>query len=186
MDDERIVDLYWLRREEAIDATAEKYGAFCYTIANNILYNHQDAEECVNDTYLQAWNAMPPHRPNCLRTFLGKLTRNLSFNRYKFNTAKKRGGGEMALVLEELQGCVSGSEDVLLELERKACVEAINAFLQTLPQRSRSIFLCRYWYTDSVDSIARRFHMSPGAVSMTLNRLRSKLRRYLTERGFSL
>lgn len=186
MDDDRIVGLFWQRSEDAIPATAEKYGAFCYCIAKNILYSHEDAEECVNDTYLQAWNAIPPHRPGCLRTFLGKLTRNLSFNRYKHNTALKRGGGELPLVLEELSGCVSGTDDPQQALDRKACVEAINDFLRDLPQRSRSIFLCRYWYTDSIESIARRFGMNQGAVAMTLSRLRGKLRRHLAERGYTL
>lgn len=144
MDDDRIVDLYWSRSEDAIPATAEKYGTFCYCIAKNILYSHEDAEECVSDAYLQAWNAMPPHRPNCLRTFLGKLTRNLSFNRYKHNTVLKRGGGNLPLVLDELSGCVSGSGDPQQALDRKVCVEAIDDFLGALPQRSRSIFLCRH------------------------------------------
>ncbi len=186
MEDGYIVSLYWERSEEAIPQTAEKYGLFCYTIAKNILTFHEDAEECVNDTYLQAWNAMPPHKPQCLRTFLGKLTRNISFNRYKHNTAAKRGGGQMDLVLHELGDCVSGSDDVQSELERKLCVEAINDFLKNIPQQQRSIFLCRYWYTDSISDIARRFQMTTGAVAMTLSRLRQKLRRHLAKQGVLL
>ena len=186
MEDAYIVNLYWSRNEDAIPKTAEKYGPFCYTIAKNILTFHEDAEECVNDTYLQAWNAMPPHSPGCLRTFLGKLTRNISFNRYKHNTAAKRGGGQIDLVLEELAGCVSGSDDVQSQLERKACIEAINAFLKALPPQQRSIFLSRYWYTDSVADIARRFQMTTGAVAMTLSRLRKKLRRHLEQEGILL
>lgn len=186
MEDAYIVNLYWARNEEAIPKTAEKYGNFCYTIAKNILLYHEDAEECVNDTYLQAWNSMPPHSPSCLRTFLGKLTRNISFNRYKHNTAAKRGGRQLNLVLEELAGCVSGNEDVQSALDRKICVDAINAFLKDLPQQQRSIFLCRYWYTDSIADIAKRFDMTVGAVAMLLSRLRRKLRRHLEKEGIML
>ena len=112
MDDAKIVQLYWDRNEQAIPATADKYGRYCTSIANNILGNNEDAEECVNDTYLNAWNSMPPHRPSILSTFLGKIVRNLSFNRYKHNTADKRGGGELPVVLEELSDLVSGKDDV--------------------------------------------------------------------------
>ena len=106
MDDEKIVQLYWNRDEQAIPATAQKYGNYCTSIAKNIIGNLEDAEECVNDTYLNAWNSMPPHRPGVLSTFLGKIVRNLSFNRYKYNTADKRGGGELPLVLDELSDLV--------------------------------------------------------------------------------
>ena len=112
MDDAHIVQLYWDRNEQAIHATSDKYGNYCTSIAKNILGNQEDAEECVNDTYLNAWNAMPPHRPSILSTFLGKITRNLSFNRYKHNTADKRGSGELPVVLEELSDLVSGNYDV--------------------------------------------------------------------------
>ena len=186
MEDAYIVNLYWARNEDAIPKTAEKYGWFCYTIAKNILTFHEEAEECVNDTYLQAWNAIPPHSPGCLRTFLGKLTRNISFNRYKHNTAAKRGGGQMDLVLSELGDCVSGNDDVQSQVERKLCVEAINTFLRSLPQQKRSIFLCRYWYADSIADIARRFDLSTGAVAMTLSRLRRNLRRHLEKLGVLL
>ena len=156
MDDAQIVQLYWDRNEQAIHATSDKYGNYCTSIAKNILGNQEDAEECVNDTYLNAWNAMPPHRPSILSTFLGKITRNLSFNRYKHNTADKRGGGEMP------------------------------AFLDRLSPKKRSIFISRYWYTDSISEIAVRHNMNDGAVSMTLNRIRLKLHNYLLERGFEL
>ena len=110
MDDAKIVQLYFDRDEQAIPATADKYGNYCTSIAKNILGNHEDAEECVNDTYLNTWNAIPPHRPKMLSTFLGKIVRNLAFNRYKHNTADKRGGGEITSVLDELANCVSGNE----------------------------------------------------------------------------
>jgi len=186
MDDAKIVQLYWDRDEQAIPATSDKYGDYCTSIANNILGNREDAEECVNDTYMNAWNSMPPHRPSILSTFLGKLVRNLSFNRYKHNTADKRGGGELPVVLDELSDMVSGKDDVEQEIEHKELVKSIDAFLDTLSPEKRSIFISRYWYTDSVSEIAKRHEMNEGAVSMTLSRLRLKLHNYLLERGFEL
>lgn len=186
MEDEAIVQLYWDRNEQAIPATAEKYGSYCTTIARNILGSREDAEECVNDTYLHAWNAMPPHRPQVLSTFLGKITRNLSFNRHRHNTAEKRGGGAVPAVLEELSELVSGQDDVEQVLDRKELIEAIDAFLAALPQVKRSIFVRRYWYTDSIPEIAFRHGMKEGTVSMTLSRLRRKLHDHLSERGFEL
>lgn len=184
MEDSKIVQLYWDRDEQAIPATSEKYGDYCASIARNILGNEEDAEECVNDTYLNAWNSMPLHRPRVLSTFLGKITRNLSLNRYKHNTAGKRGGGELPAVLDELTELVSGRADVEQEFDCKELITAIDTFLDTLSPKKRSIFICRYWYTDSVSDIAARHGMKEGSVSMTLNRLRMKLHRYLWERGF--
>ena len=186
MDDTKIVQLYWDRNEQAIPATADKYGRYCASIAQNILGNKEDAEECVNDTYMSAWNSMPPHRPGILSTFLGKITRNLSFNRYKYNTANKRGGEEAALVLDEIAELVSGTDSVEQEVLRKELVKAIDAFLDGLPDNKRRIFVCRYWYFDSVSNIASRFRMTENNVSVTLNRLRLKLHNYLLERGFEL
>lgn len=184
MDDAKIVQLYFDRDEQAIPATADKYGNYCTSIAKNILGNYEDAEECVNDTYLNTWNAIPPHRPKMLSTFLGKIVRNLAFNRYKLNTADKRGGGEIIAVLDELAGCVSGNDDVEQAYDYKELVAAINDFLGTLPAEKRNIFVCRYWYTDSISDIAARYNMTYSAVSMTLNRLRIKLHNYLIERGY--
>ena len=184
MDDEKIVQLYLDRDEQAIPTTADKYGNYCISIANNILGNHEDAEECVNDTYLNTWNSIPPHRPKMLSTYLGKIVRNLAFNRYKYNTADKRGGSQMPVILDELAGCVSGNDDVAQTYEFHELVAAINHFLSTLPPEKRNIFVCRYWYADSVSHIATRFGMTSASVSMTLNRLRAKLRAYLTERGY--
>lgn len=164
MDDAKIVQLYWDRNEQAISATADKYGNYCAAIAKNILGNSQDTEECVNDTYLNAWNSMPPHRPNILATFLGKITRNLALNKYKHNTA----------------------DNVEQEINRKELILAINHFLKKLPSDKRNIFVCRYWYFDSISDIAAHFDMTENNVSVTLNRLRLKLRNYLLERGFEL
>ena len=186
MEDAQIVQLYWDRNEEAIPVTAQKYGSYCTAIAQNILGSYEDAEECVNDTYLNAWNTMPPHKPSILATFLGKITRNLSFNRYKHNTAQKRGGGELPAVLDELSSCVSGKDDIEQGIIQKELVLAINDFLSILPSEKRKLFVCRYWYADSIASIADRFGMTQGAVAMTLNRLRRKLYNYLSDRGFVL
>ena len=186
MDDAKIVQLYWDRNEQAIPVTADKYGSYCSSIAKNILGNKEDAEECVNDTYMSAWNSMPPHRPSILSAFLGKIVRNLSFNRYKYNTAGKRGGGELPMVLEELSDLVSGKDDFEQAFDQKELTKPIDTFLDSLSPEKRSIFISRYWYTDSVSEIAVRYGMKEGAVSMTLNRLRLKLHNYLLERGFEL
>ena len=186
MDDIRIVQLYWDRDQKAITETAAKYGNYCMFIAKNILGNKEDAEECVNDTYMKAWNAMPPHRPDMLSTFLGKITRNVSFNRYKHNHADKRVGGELSAVLDELSECVSGKNNIEQEIEYKELVKSIDSFLDTLSLEKRSIFICRYWYTDSVAEIARQFDMRENTVSMILSRIRTKLQKYLIERGYEL
>ena len=175
MDDAKIVQLYWDRNEQAILATADKYGNYCASIAKNILGNHEDAEECVNNTYLSAWNSMPPHRPSILSTFLGKIVRNLSIKRYKHNTADKRGGGQATVVLDEIAEFVSDADSVEQEIDRKELVTAIDSFLDRLPADKRSIFICRYWYFDSISDIANRFRMTENNVSVTLNRLRLKL-----------
>ena len=186
MDDSKIVQLYWDRDEQAIPATSDKYGTYCISIAQNILGNQEDAEECVNDTYMSAWNSMPPHKPKILSVFLGKITRNLSLNRYKQNTAGKRGGREVPVVLDEIAELVSDTGSVEQEVDRKELVKAIDAFLDRLPTDKRSIFICRYWYFDSVSKIAARFGMTENHVSVTLNRLRVKLHNDLLERGFDL
>lgn len=186
MEDNAIVKLYWARDEAAIAATDEKYGDYCGAIARNILDDTQAAEECVNDTYWHAWNAMPPQRPSKLAAFLGRITRNLCFDRYRREGAAKRGGGEIAAILDELADCVSGSDSVEQEWERRELAQAMNAFLRSLPQAKRKMFVCRYWYGDSVTEIAAKFGMKPSAVSSALGRMRAKLREYLEERGFAL
>ena len=186
MQDYEIIALYWARDQRAIPETSERYGGYCAAIARNILYDAEDTEECVNDTWLSAWNAMPPHRPSILSTFLGRLTRNLAINRWQKRAAGKRGGGETALILDELENCVSGAEDTEDAVIRQELLAAVNEFLRHLPERKRQIFLCRYWYSDSVADIAARFGMKENAVSKTLSRVRKDLRSDLTKRGYSL
>lgn len=186
MNDSDIIRLYWDRNDRAIQETSEKYGHYCKAIAKNILGNEQDAEECVNDTYLNAWNAMPTHWPERLAAFLGKITRNQSFNKYKFNRAQKRGCGEIVFVLDELADCVSGIDNVEQEIDRRELIKAVNSFVADLSEVKRNIFVRRYWYADPVSDIARGCGMRAGNVSKMLERMRRQLKIYLTEMGFEL
>ena len=186
MDDAKIVQLYWDRDPSAVDQTAMKYGNYCHAIAKNILGNYDDADECVNDTYMAAWRSMPPHRPSVLSTFLGKITRNLSFNRYKQIRAEKRGGGELPVVLDELAECVSGEDNLEQTMEYNELVETINLFLASLSSEQRIMFVRRYWYTDSIAEIAKQFGMRENTVTKNLQRSRARLRQYLWERGYEI
>lgn len=186
MEDERIVQLYWDRDEAAIDESSKKYGAYCASIARNILADLSDAEECVNDTWLRAWNAMPPHRPSILSVFLGKITRNLSFDRYRAAHREKRGGAHVDAALEELGECVSGRDDPERRREERELIEELDRFLRALPEEQRYMFILRYWYADSIGEIAQRLGMSENRVSVTLHRVRLRLRARLMERGFDV
>lgn len=186
MDDNEIIQLYFDRDEGAIVETSGKYGCYCSSIARNILKSREDAGECVNDTYLRAWNVIPPNRPVMFRAFLGKLTRDTSFNQYKKMNADKRGNRQIAVILDELAECVSGGTEPYQELDKSELMKAINAFLESLPQKKRVMFVCRYWYSDSVTDITKRCGMSENSVSVNLNCLRKRLRNYLLERGFEL
>ena len=156
MNDDQIIQLYFDRSEQAIKETDAKYGGYCYSIAYNILNNPEDAEESVSDTYLSAWNAMPPRRPPALAAFLGKITRNLSIDRWRKYRAFKRGEGQIELALEELRECVSGTESAEEAAIRKEILASLNRFLGTLKETERSVFLCRYWYLDSTEEIAEK------------------------------
>ena len=186
MEDSKIIQLYWDRDESAIPATSEKYGAYCTAIARNILKNEEDTEECINDTYLNAWNSMPPQKPNVLAAFLGRITRNVSINRYKLLHTQKRGGGEVPLVLSELGDIVSGKESVEQELVRKELLVEINGFLAELPKEKRQMFVRRYWYAESIGEIAGRFGISEGNATMTLKRVRMQLKKMLLKKGYQL
>lgn len=184
MEDSAIVQLYFDRSESAIQETDRKYGAYCYTIAHNILANKEDAEESVSDTYLAAWKAIPPRRPSILSTFLGKITRRLSIDRWRIRTAYKRGGGEMPLALEELADCVSGGENPEQTVLRRQMALEFNRFLQSLPETERSVFLCRYWYLDSIPTIAAHFGFTESKVNSMLHRTRKKVRTMLEKGGW--
>ncbi len=176
MEDREIVALYWARSEDAIGETAKKYGAYLTKIARNILGDPGEAEECVSDSYLGAWNAMPPHRPGVLSTFLGKITRRISIDRWRRQHAEKRGGGELTLALEELSECVSDGRSVEDELERRELTRRFQRFLDALPETERTVFLSRYWYMEPVKEIARRLGFSESKVTSMLCRTRKKLR----------
>ena len=183
MDDSEIIELYFQRSEEAVTQTASKYGKYCYQIAYHILSSREDFEESVNDTYLAAWNTMPPRRPTILSAFLGKLTRYISLDRWKKRSAQKRGGGQVALSLEELEECISGSNNPEKEVDRKELLRYLNRFLDALPETQRKVFVCRYWYLESIPEIAARFGFSESKVTAMLHRLREKLRARLQLEG---
>jgi len=183
MPDDRIVALYWARSEHAISETDAKYGGYCRSIAYNILYDTQDAEETVNDTYLDAWDSMPPHKPTILSTFLGKITRRISIDRWRYLHAQKRGGGQMEAVLDELADCAS-PEDVESAIEENEMARLIGVFLDGLPADERRVFLCRYWYMEPIADIARAFCFSESKTASMLHRTRKKLRDLLESEGY--
>lgn len=186
MEDGKIIDLYWARNETAIAETDRKYGGYCRSLSMRILKSREDCEECVNDTWLRAWDSMPPGRPSCLCAFLGKITRNLSISRYRKNRAEKRGGGEVELVLTELEDCIPGAGSVEEEVEGKELAESIDRFLCGLGAESRNIFVRRYFYLDSVKEVAGRFGVSESKVKSLLFRLRNRLREHLEKEGIEL
>lgn len=184
MEDKDIVALYWERQESALAKTQEKYGRYCHGIAYRILFSHEDAEECVNDTYQRAWQTIPPHRPGVLSTFLGKITRRLALDRYRSYTAEKRGGGQVPLVLEELAECLPAKEgDVTDELTLR---EALNRFLHSLPAETARVFLQRYWYVCSVKEIAQQNGMGESKVKTLLFRTRQRLQKFLEKEGITV
>ena len=186
MEDKTIIQLFWDRKENAIEALALKYGEYLKKIATNILEVEADADECVNDTYLKIWNLIPPNRPENLAAYSGKIVRNLSFDKYKYLKAEKRGGGEMVLVLDELSECVSGKNNVEQEINKTEIARAINEYLNALPKEKCNVFVLRYWYAESVSDIAKKIGKTSGSISVILNRLRKGLKEYLTERGFEI
>lgn len=179
MEDEKIIQLLWRRSETAIVHMQQKYGRYCFSIAQRILNNREDAEECVSDTYLAAWNQIPPKRPDSLAAFLGRITRNLSISRWRSVSAKMRGGGEMTLALEELAQCVAGPWDVAREMEQKELRTAIASFCRELPRHERILFLKRYYYLRTVPEIAAETGFSQAKVKSCLHRTRSKLKKML-------
>ena len=184
MQDKQIVELYWSRDESAVAETARKYGAYCHSIAYNVLQNHEDAEEAVNDAYLGAWNSIPPHRPTVLSAYLGKLTRRAAVDKWRERNAAKRGGGEMPLALDELEACVAGGDSAESAWEQEELKRLINGFVRSLPQAERQVFLCRYWELLSVGDIGERFGYSQSKVKSMLYRSREKLKKRLTKEGF--
>ena len=183
MEDAKIVELYWQRSEDALPRTIEKYGAYCRAVAVNILENREDAEECVNDTWLGAWNSMPQNRPQHLAPYLARLTRWLSLNRLDERRRLRRGGGEAALALEELSEVLDSRSDTEKTLEQKELCRAIDRFLGTLKTEPRRVFLARYWYMLPVGAIAARLGFSESKVKSMLLRTRRALLKALKEEG---
>lgn len=186
MRDTEILDLYWAREERAISETQLSYGSYCYSIAWHILYDREDSDECVNDTWLRAWNAIPPKRPNRLAMFLGTITRNLSLDRWKEKHTMKRGNGEMMLALDELAECVPDMRSTEEEVEAAELERMMNDFLHTLPERECNVFLRRYWFVEEYGEIAKRYGMKLNTVKTSLFRTRGKLREYLEREGVIL
>lgn len=181
MEDDEIIALYWERNEAAVAETAGKYGNYLRKIASNALALKEDAEECVNDAYLAAWNAIPPNRPNPLRIFLARIVRNIALDRLDYNRRKKR-NREHDLLLSELEECLP---DLRTEqrLQEEELVFLINSFLAQQTEEKRKMFLCRYWYFDSIKDIAARFSISEGKAKTVLFRTRSSLKEYLQKEG---
>lgn len=183
MTDEEIIQLYWSRSDRAVAASEAAYGGYCYSVAYGVLNNAEDAEESVNDTWMAAWNAIPPTWPESLKAFFGQICRRLSITRLRRERRLKRGGGEADLVLDELKGCMPSGCDPQKSLEAKELGMAVNRFLAGLPERERDLFLARYWYMLPVREAARRLSMGTGAAKTALHRLRKRLSEQLQKEG---
>lgn len=186
MQDDKIVALYWQRDENAIRETEQKYGRYLSRIAHNILSDVEDSREAVNDTYLKAWNSMPPHRPDVLATYLGKITRQLSIDIFRRRNREKRRASEYALSLSELEECVCGSNTTEQDVDLHLLAEAINTYLYALTPQARNTFVGRYYYMDSIKEVAAYYGMSESAVKSILFRIRQGLKNYLEQEGFQL
>lgn len=183
MDDNEIIGLYFMRDERAIAETQIKYHGYCFSIANGILNDRQDAEEAVNDTYNGAWNSIPPNNPSNLAVYIGRITRNLSLKKLRDRQAQKRGGNVPTVALDELDQCIPDGKSIDDQLEDARLSEILNHFLGTLPVTERRVFVCRYWYSDSIDEICARFGFGQSKVKCMLMRTRKKLLERLTKEG---
>ena len=186
MEDCRIIELFWARSQQAITESETKYGAYCHSIARSILDQEEDVEECVNDTWLRAWNSIPPQRPNILSAFLGKLTRNLSLDRWRRNRAAKRGGSQIELALHELEGCLPDQRRPDEALEARETAALISDFLRRQSELDRRLFVRRYFYLESIALLAQRFGLTEGQVKSRLHRTRQKLKTALEQEGVAV
>lgn len=184
MQDEKIIELYWQRHESAINETEQKYGPYLTKIAFNILNNIEDSRESVNDTYLKAWNSMPPQKPSILKTYLGKITRQLSIDVFRARNRQKRGSSQYVISLSELEECISSNHSVEQEIELELLGKTINNFICALPEQNRHIFVCRYYFCDSIKDISAFFGMSESKVKSILHRARLTLKNHLESEGF--
>lgn len=186
MEDNHIIDLYWARSQQAIAESEAKYGSYCRAVARNILPRTEDVEECVNDTWLRAWNSIPPQRPKVLQAFFGTLTRNLSLDRWRRERAEKRGGSTVELALEELEDCLAAREQVEQAVEAEYTARLISDFLRRQPGQDRQLFVRRYWYLDDIRTLCRRFGMGESQVKSRLHRMRKKLKQELEKEGVAV
>ena len=186
MDDLKIVELFNARDEDAISAISDKYGKYCFLVAKNILANDQDAEECVNDTWLKVWNTIPPACPTHMRAFVAKITRNLALDRYRADSAQKRGGGEMTVALSEIEEVIDNELSFDSELERKRLADCIDRFLYSLSEKERNIFIRRYFFIEAIKNIASRYSMTENGVAKVLSRTRQKMRNFLESEGINV
>lgn len=184
MEDRKILDLYFARNEDAIRETDRKYGHYCFSVAWHILFNNEDSQECVNDTWHQTWQLIPPQRPNRLQYFLARITRGFALNRLRTKTREKRGGGEYDAALSELEGVLSAGSDPAAEFAAKELADVINRFLKGRKDRDRNIFVRRYFYLESPAEIARRYGLSENNVSVILSRVRTQLKEHLQKEGY--
>lgn len=186
MRDTEIIDLYFARDERALTESEKSFGSYCYSIAWHILYDKEDSDECVNDTWLKAWNNIPPTRPSKLAIFLGTITRNLSLDRWKSKQTQKRGNGAMDVVLDEIEECVPDKSSVEDIVETKELQELLNAFLKSLPERDCNIFLRRFWYVEEYAEIAERYDLNINTVKSSVFRTRAKLKDFLEKEGVTI
>ncbi len=185
LDDTKIVELFFKRDEQAIAELSTKYGKVCNMIARNILKNELEAEECVNDTYLAAWNIIPPEKPDPLKTYIFRIVRNISIAKYHANTSIKR-NSYYDVALEELESCLAVSTTVEQEIAAMELSRQIDSFLATLDEESQMLFVRRYWYSDDISDLADRFQTTANNVSVRLSRIRSKLKKYLQKEGYKI
>ena len=181
MEDERIVSLYWERDESAIQRTEEKYGRYCYAIAYNILHSREDADECVNDTWLRAWTSIPPARPAYLQQFLGGITRHISLDKYRSNQRNA-----ITVAIDELGDVVNDEPSVPTQAEMREMMLAIDRFLWSLPARECNVFIRRYYHFDEIKDIAKRYKLTQSNIKTILSRTRAKLRTYLEKEGYTV
>lgn len=183
MEDREIIDLYFSRSDRAVSETDTKYGKYCRTIAYNVLNDHGESEECVNDAYLKIWNAIPPQRPLLFKAFIARITRNTALNVYEKRTAAKRNKGQAASSLDELSECIASGYDIEQTIERKEVIAALNEFLEGLDKNKRIYFMQRYFYMESVKDIAERHNISEGSLKTTLCRIRADLKKFIQQKN---
>lgn len=184
MEDEKIIEQFFARKESAITAVRDTYGSYCARIAGNILDSEEDVDEILNDTWLKVWNSIPPQRPENLKLYIARIVRNLSFDRFRSRNREKRGGGEPVLALQELSECIPSAECPDSRMEAAQLKQAVSAFLETLPRRDRKIFLLRYYYVETAPEIAARLGIRPTLVRTSLSRTRKKLKTHLMKEGW--